>query len=156
MKWKMKIILLGIIISLVLCNLVIASNTANSSRKITLTFEPPMLYEEDGFLSFDMNDEAIFHVEPGCPLLPEHVVTMDFPLSTQIDDILISNTVIEEMAIGKKIRPAPQPTPLGHQDNIASISINYTIYGKPDPYPDTWFTHTLGGGLYDGKINIIL
>ena len=156
MKWGVKLFLVGIAMSLVLCNFVIGLDPPETKKEITIVFSNPVLIDQGNFLSLEIQESSSYLMEPGQPLLPVYTVSLNFTFPTQIDDIKLYHLEKKEMIVDKKIVPAPAPIALGYEKKEPSIVLKTSIYESTQSYPNTWYTYTLGGGICDGKRATIL
>lgn len=118
-------------------------------------FSNPHFTENGEYLMAKMDGTDSYMAEVGRPLIPFKTVKMTFPLGTKIGKIDVFHSEEKEIELNKKIMPA-FPIPLNMKSNDYKIKEDESIYSSFSPYPEEWFSYSLGGGIEDGKHVTIL
>jgi len=106
--------------------------------------------DNEGYLLIELTGTSTFQTAAGQPQLPKIVRTIELPFGAT--DIRVSLTPgdITTRHIDQEIRPATQMVPLTeeYQTFTAYTTTKDTqVYAMTTPYPETWFTSSIGVGL---------
>ncbi len=106
--------------------------------------------DSEGYLLIQLTGTSTFQTTAGQPQLPKIVQTIELPFGAT--DIRVSLTPGEftTQHIDQQIRPATQMVPLTqeYQSLAAYATIkDIEVYAQTTPYPETWFTSSVGVGL---------
>jgi hypothetical protein len=145
---------LCIIVIVVLSGLgaVAQSVTGNTFEKETVRFSEPTIQNADTYLSVVLNEANSFLMKQDKPLLPSYSKVYTFPFGTTIQSVTVTPQNIQTQTLLKDIEPTPQYAVIGQTPATKEAPINY----GSDPYPSSWFGYTVGCGLYDGELRIIV
>jgi hypothetical protein len=104
----------------------------------------------EGYLSLELVGTATYQATAGHPRLPMMVRTVELPFgATDISVTLIPQTITTQH-ITQEIRPALPLLPLTPEYQNLAAQTTYkdnAIYAMTTPYPETWYTSTVGVGL---------
>ena len=125
------------------------STTESREMSISLDFSSPAVEENGNYAIIKVNGLSCFS-ESGKPVLPVESKVLTFPLGTKILKIETTPFHTKTMSIEKQIQPGYKPMPLNKMDSII-CKPDKEIYESNAPYPNTWYSYSLGGGLADGK-----
>jgi len=106
--------------------------------------------DNDGYLLIELTGTSTFQTTPGEPQVPKIVRTIELPFgATDIRVSLTPQNIMTQQS-NYEIRPAQQMVPLTEEaQSIAASSTvkDATVYAMTTPYPETWFTTSIGVGL---------
>lgn len=122
-------------------------------ERTAVHFSEPILQNENTYISVNMDESNSYLMQQGKPMLPSYTQTFTYPFGTKITGVTVTPQNIQLQAVSKEIQPTPQRVVLG-QEGTASTKVT-TDYGT-ETYPATWFDYSVGCGLYDGAICIIV
>jgi hypothetical protein len=127
--------------------------TENTFEKVTVRFSEPTIQNENTFVSIALNEANSFLMKQDKPLLPSYTKVYTFPFGTTIQSVTVTPRDIQTQTLSKDIQPTPEYASIGQttQSNKQE-PINYGT----EVYPSTWFGYTVGCGLYDGQLSIIV
>ena len=127
--------------------------TGNSFEKVTVRFSELTIQNEETFVSVSLSEANSFLMKQNKPLLPSYSKVYTFPFGTVIQSVTVTPRDIQTQTLSKDIQPTPQYAVIG-QTTLANKEepINYGV----EEYPSTWFGYTVGCGLYDGQLSIIV
>ena len=128
------------------------TNDNTSIEKTTVAFSNPTFSSDSNFITVDFSEANSYIMEQGKPMVPCYEETFAFPFGTKIKSVTVTPKNIEMQTISKDIIPTPQRAIVG-QTLINSVSA--VDYGT-EPYPANWFEYSIGGGLYEGKLSVIV
>jgi hypothetical protein len=115
-------------------------------------FSTPTIKQTNDYITIHLQETNAFLTISGNPILPYHTQTFEFPFGTQIKDITYNISSIKEIQLPKIITPAPKP--VSHPSKTPSTQeINTELYNSNHPYPTTWYSYRLGGGLNRNHIH---
>jgi hypothetical protein len=104
----------------------------------------------EGYLLIELNGTSTYQTTAGQPQLPKIVRTIELPFGATDIHVSLTPTGVTTQHIDKEIRPAQQMLPIA--DDTDSIPVSATpkdaaVYAMNTPYPETWFTSSIGVGL---------
>lgn len=117
-------------------------------KEVTLSFSKPTIQDNDQYISLDIDESNRHITEPGKPMLPMYVKTIDLPFG--VTDINVYCTIqnIQEMTISKSIIPTPESIPLASTKKFSKEKlIDETVYSSYELYPTDWYSYRVGCGL---------
>jgi len=127
--------------------------TEHTLEKVTLRFSEPTIQNENKYVSVALNEANSFLMRQGKPMLPSYTKTFTFPFGTKIKSVTVTPQNIQMQTISKDIQPTPQWVVVGQKATINTEEpINYGF----EQYPTSWFEYSVGCGLYDGELSIIV
>jgi len=127
--------------------------TEHTLEKVTLRFSEPTIQNENKYISVALNEANSFLMRQGKPMLPSYSETFTFPFGTTIKSVTVTPQNIQMQTISKDIQPTPQRVVVGQTATINTEEpINYGF----EQYPTSWFEYSVGCGLYDGELSIIV
>ena len=127
--------------------------TEHTFEKVTLRFSEPTIQNENKYVSVALNEANSFLMKQGKPMLPSYSETFTFPFGTTIKSVTVTPQNIQMQTISKDIQPTPQWVVDGQ--NAKTNKEATKNYGT-EPYPSSWFEYSVGCGLYDGELSIIV
>lgn len=149
MKKIIMLLLVGTLLSTSLAATLTAQQTHGSQRTLTLTTPPCQIQPTSTTdLSLQLTGESTYLTDPGCPKLPTLTRTVELPFAATNIHVTLTPTDVTTTQITGQIRPCPQMLPL--LDDIqttTTITTDTTVYASTTPYPDTWYTTSIGVGL---------
>ncbi|MCX6671727.1 MAG: C25 family cysteine peptidase, partial [Euryarchaeota archaeon] len=129
------------------------SVTGNTFEKETVRFSEPTIQNADTYLSVALNEANSFLMKQDKPLLPSYSKVYTFPFGTTIQSVTVTPQNIQMQTLSKDIEPTPQYVIIGQTTPAnKEAPINYGA----EVYPSSWFGYTVGCGLYDGELSIIV
>ena len=127
--------------------------TEHTLEKVTLRFSEPTIQNENKYISVALNEANSFLMRQGKPMLPSYTETFTFPFGTTIKSVTVTPQNIQMQTISKDIQPTPQWVVVGQKATVNTEEpINYGF----EQYPTSWFEYSVGCGLYDGELSIIV
>ena len=150
----MKKMLSICIVGLFICSglVVVATPVHENTQQVSVHFSQPTLSTQNNFVSVAMPETNSFLMEQGKPLLPSYVETFHFPFRTTITSVSVTPSGVQTIPVSKDVAPTPQMVAVGRGSAKTVDSVNY----GSDPYPSTWFTYSVGSGLFDGSLSTIV
>ncbi|DAC72615.1 MAG TPA: peptidase C25 [Thermoplasmata archaeon] len=106
--------------------------------------------DNDRYLLVELTGTSTFQTTAGQPQLPKIVRTVELPFGATDIRVSLSPLDITTQHIDQEIRPAPQMLPLTpeYQAIAAQTTLkDEQVYAMTTPYPETWFTTSIGVGL---------
>lgn len=157
MSTKSVFLALSIITIIVFASMISLSNQmARETKKVELFFSYPFFQSDGEYIRVDILEATSQLVTPGNPLIPYSSLDLSFPLGTKILNIDVSYNQGAELAVDKKIHPAPQQIPLNCQLSPATFFENSDIYNSDMMYPNQTYTYRIATGLNNEKHVTIL
>lgn len=104
----------------------------------------------EGYLLIELNGISTFQTSAGQPQLPKIVRTIELPFGATGIQVSLTPGAITTQHIDYEIRPAQQMVPLTEESQSVAASStpkDAEIYAMTIPYPETWFTTSIGVGL---------
>ena len=129
------------------------SNKESEPRAISVSFSKPIIKNEKEFVSINIDEANSFIMVQGKPMLPCYEQTFAYPFGTKIKSVICKPVNIQTQTISKDVKPTPKPVIVG-QTTIKN-QIDTIDYGTK-PYPSKWFDYSVGGGLYNGELSVIV
>jgi len=127
--------------------------TEHTLEKVTQSFSQPTITNENEYVSVALKEANSFLMRQGKPLLPSYSETFTFPFGTTIKSVTVTPQNIQMQKISKDIQPTPERVVVGQTATINTEEpINYGF----EQYPTSWFEYSVGCGLYDGELSIIV
>ncbi len=150
----MKAISLGIIGILLLGSIgaMEFTNAVSTTISIDAGFLVPSLsvnsYGET-FLDLHLDSISMYVTEPGKPMLPKMVQTIELPFGARNIGVNVVPHEVEEYPVSAPIRPAPAMIPLnaGSEMVMRQIERDAAVYGQQEYYPRAWYSYRVGCGL---------
>ncbi|DAC72123.1 MAG TPA: hypothetical protein DSN98_06800 [Thermoplasmata archaeon] len=127
--------------------------TRNTTEKVTLRFSEPAIQNENTYATVALTEANTFLMEQGMPMLPSHTETYTFPFGTHIKSVTVTPQNIQMKTISKAIQPAPHWVVA---DQKATATTDEPISYGFKQYPSSWFDYSVGCGLYNGELSIIV
>ncbi len=122
-------------------------------EKVTLRFSEPIKQIEDNYVSIALNEANSFLMEQGKPMLPSYTKTFTFPFGTKIKSVTVTPQNIQTQVISKDIQPTPARVVVGEE---VTTNVKEPVNYGTESYPSEWFEYSVGCGLYDGELSIIV
>jgi len=143
-----------IVIILVLSGLgaVAAQNENYNFEHISISFNQPIVKNEDKYITLEVNEANSYLMTQGKPMLPSYQQSFKYPFGTKIKSVTITPKNIQEIKLTKKILPTPKMTQVGQKVEINSDIMNY----EDEPYPENWFTYKVFSGIDEQERKIIV
>jgi hypothetical protein len=143
------IILFGMIITPGISN-VYAINIyklKNQTLEVTQIFSEPLLIDTEHFIEIYSNEANSYLNDDGSPMMPVFTKVYEFPLGTKITDIKLFFLNVSTKRIEKQIKPVPCKQKIGNIVKSLEPVLNQEVYSSSKPFPNKWFSYTLGAGL---------
>ena len=140
------------------CVLAFTVSVANNKDKITtnLHFSNIQLKEAGYYLQILVDNCQLLHTsEGGQPMLPYYTKTYKFPIGTEISNVHIEVSDIEELELDKKIIPSNPAVSLNTMSFICD-SVEGEQYETDTYFPNEWYTYHIGVGIYNSQRTIFL
>jgi hypothetical protein len=105
---------------------------------------------DDGYLLIELNGTSTFQTTAGQPQLPKVVHTVELPFGATNIQVSLTPRDITTQHINQEIKPATQMVPLTEDyQSLAAYATtkDVQVYAMTTPYPETWFTTSIGVGL---------
>ncbi|KAA0002542.1 MAG: peptidase C25, partial [Thermoplasmata archaeon] len=124
-----------------------------TTSKMTIDFASPKLLEKSNdYIRIFLDDEELYIMNPGQPMLPRVVKTIELPFGVKNVKVEVLPKGVQEMAISKEIQPAPAPIPLTPMKESMK---GYTpppkkdkaVYSSYEFFPHSWYSYRVGCGL---------
>ncbi len=125
-------------------------HTASVSAHISTPSFTTRQIDSEGYALIELSDVSTFQTTAGQPQLPKIVQTFELPFGATGIHVSLTPRDLTTQQIDRQIRPAPQMLPLTpeYQSLAAYTRIkDEQIYAMTTPYPETWFTSSIGVGL---------
>lgn len=119
------------------------------SKNIDLEFDQISFIESGKFLEVKLDDVTTFLSDPGKPMIPKVVTSLELPFGAKNVQIEVIPKNLREVTIGKHIRPSPIHLPLLEISNqvVTQEYKNEGIYESSDPYPASWYKYQVTSGM---------
>lgn len=153
MKKIAILLMVGILISSTIGAVGIQSNeehTASLAAHINTPSYTTRQIDSDGYLLIELSDVSTFQTTAGQPQLPKIIQTFELPFGATDIHVSLTPRDLTTQQIDQQIRPAPQMLPLTpeYQSLAAYTRLkDEHVYALTTPYPETWFTSSIGVGL---------
>ncbi len=153
MKKIAILLMVGILISSTIGAVGTQSNkehTASLAAHINTPSYTTRQIDSEGYLLIELSDVSTFQTTAGQPQLPKIVQTFELPFGATDIHVSLAPRDLTTQQIDQQIRPAPQMLPLTpeYQSLAAYTRLkDERVYAMTTPYPDTWFTSSIGVGL---------
>jgi len=120
-----------------------------TSKEMTIDFSSPILKEDDStYVRFVLGQEELYIMNPGKPLLPRVLETIELPFGVRNIKIEFVPVGLHEMSISKEILPSPAAIPLSSMEGYVSPpKKDADIYNSSNLYPSSWYSYHVGCGL---------
>ena len=129
-------------------------NLMEKSSIFTLEFPPMTIskYDKD-FIEISLQDTSSFFMEPGKPVVPKVIETIELPFGIRNVKVEVTPYNIQEFPIENEIRPAPPHVLLTEVENNVMIKSekNEDIYTSEKLFPYSWYSYRVGCGLNNHK-----
>jgi hypothetical protein len=102
------------------------------------------------YLLAELSGTSTYQTTAGQPQLPKIVRTFELPFGATDISVSLNPREITTQHINQEIRPAPQMLPLTPEYQSLATQTKVKddqIYTMTTPYPETWFTTSIGVGL---------
>jgi len=120
-------------------------------EKISVIFDNINIEERklngETFIQLDIEGTNARLDYSGKPMLPVYSQTLNLPFGSKIISYEHEISEIQNIALSKKISPAPKPVIIGQEKSDSDFNIDQIIYNSDELYPENWFDSYLGGGL---------
>jgi hypothetical protein len=106
--------------------------------------------DNEGYLLIELTGTSTFQTTAGQPQLPKIVRTIELPFGATNIRVSLTPGDITTEHIDQEIRPATQMVPLTEEyQTLAAYTTtkDSQVYSMTTPYPETWFTSSIGVGL---------
>ena len=153
MKKITILFVVGILISTTI-GAVGTQSTQESTKSLSAYIHTPSFQiqslNNENYLLIELSETSTFQTKAGQPQLPKIVYTFELPFGAR--DICVSCNPhdITTQQIDQEIRPAAQMLPLTvESQSLAAYTRikDEQVYAMTTPYPETWFTTSVGVGL---------
>ena len=121
----------------------------------TINFSEPTVIDMGNYVRIGLKEANSYLNEHGYPSLPVITKTFILPIGTKIISVDCKPRSAKEIKIDKKIFPAVGAIPLV-KDYKIKIEENARIYNSFKAFPNKWYTHHIGVGVYNGENVIFL
>jgi hypothetical protein len=142
----MKKILAGITVAILLisgCGAVASSSTDQKLvQKETVSFSSVQLIEVDEYTDIGLSDATSYLSTPGGYVLPVVTRVYTFPFLTKITDVSVSFSEVQETALEKPLRLAPQPI----ADSASGVTQEELQSAVLEQYPETSYRYHVAAG----------
>ncbi len=104
----------------------------------------------EGYLLIELTGTSTFQTTAGQPQLPKIVRTIELPFGASNICVALTPVDITTQHINQEIKPAVQMVPLtAESQSLAAYTTtkDAQVYAMTTPYPETWFTTSIGIGL---------
>jgi len=126
-----------------------SSNFGSTSRTVEYHqyFSDPGIIENEEFIEVVVKETDYYNIVDGTPMLPIFSKTFEFPFGTKIVDVEFTTSNVDNIIIGKQIKPIPSKQKIG--DSVVNIEgiLNKEIYSSDNPFPSKWLDYKTGAGL---------
>jgi hypothetical protein len=125
-------------------------STMTLSEQITTPAIQTRSINNEGYLLLELAGTSTYQTSAGEPQVPKIVKTVELPFGATDIQVSLTPQDITVEHIEQEIKPAAQMLPLTmeYQSVAVQSSIKDTqIYEMTTPYPDTWYTTSIGVGL---------
>ena len=153
----MKKIAILLIVGILIGSTIGAVGTRNNTEDIQFVsahIATPSLQtrqvDNDEYLSLELTGSSTYRNAAGRPQLPTIVQIFELPFGATGVQVSLTPLDITTQHISQEIRPAPQLIPLtaDYEDIQGYATIkDESVYSMTTPYPETWFTTSIGVGL---------
>ncbi|MEA2054093.1 MAG: C25 family cysteine peptidase, partial [Candidatus Thermoplasmatota archaeon] len=153
LKKILPLVIIGVLLTNGIGAVVSYSENSGSTTKFTLSFPSLDMQEYDsGYLEARLENTLSYVTNPGCPMLPKIVKTVELKFGVQNVRVEVIPKILQEYSIERKIRPAPvlvplAPTYITNRDKITRSWENEAVYTGEQLYPSAWYTYRVGCGL---------
>jgi len=109
------------------------------------------------YLLAELTGISTFQTTAGQPQLPKIVRTFELPFGATDISVSLTPHEITTQHIDQEIRPAPQMIPLTpeYQSLATQTKVkDNQVYAMTTPYPETWFTTSIGVGLNENNQHV--
>jgi len=120
---------------------------------ITYQFSPPLIQEQNDYVTIRLSEATSYRNIPGEPILPLSLNTLELPFGSIIKDVRCTIEDIRETPLTQKIAPAAKPAPDSTENHMTLPYENQELYAKNELFPKNWYSYRLTGGL--NKQNIL-
>jgi hypothetical protein len=125
-----------------------------TTQSLSEHFTTPAIQKQtinnEGYLLIELTGTSTFQTTAGQPQLPKIVRTMELPFGATDIHVSLTPNDITTQHIDQEIRPATQMVPLTEEyQRLAAYATtkDTKVYAMTTPYPETWFTTSIGVGL---------
>lgn len=132
------------------------ASTTTLSQHIPTPVIQSRTITNEGYLFLELEDSSTYQTSAGEPQLPRIVRTIELPFgATDVSVSLIPRDITTEQ-IDQQIKPAAQMIPLNteYQSTAQSPLKDARIYAMTTPYPETWYTTSVGVGLNENNDHV--
>jgi len=121
---------------------------AASHYTSTVSFAPLSLKPDAaGYLRISLSGEDTLLMNPGKPLLPRTVQTVELPFGVQNVQVTAIVSGVQERRIDREVAPAPAPLPLSPNVEYTPPGKDTALYDSVEPFPTSWYSYNVGCGL---------
>ncbi|OYT28511.1 peptidase C25 [Thermoplasmatales archaeon ex4572_165] len=142
-----KIYTIGLIFLFILGGMQTVAVTQNPTKQITIQFidefsQPSMSINYNNDIEFDSLNKNTYLMNPGKPLLPMNIKTIELPFGVDNIHVQLNPTVTSTSTITNDVTPAPYPQSYNiHATQKAIQPKKDTLtYQSDETYPSEWFT----------------
>jgi len=125
------------------------------SLEFIQNFSEPWTIDNEDFIEIYIEQTNTYMNFEGAPMMPVFSKVYEFPPGTKITDIQATFQKIKTSNIEKKIKPVPLKQKIGNKIITGEEIINQEIYDSSDPYPNEWFSYSIGAGLNKNNNHVI-
>ena len=120
-----------------------------SPQNITMNFSQPVAIEYDDYTMISLEEEEQqYLMNPGQPLLPRVVKTVELPFGVKHVKVKVTPGKIHEMMLAKEILPSPAPAPLSPMEGYTPPPRkDERVYGSAHLFPSSWYSYHVGCGV---------
>jgi len=125
----------------------------NNVETITFVqqFSKPELRNNNEFVEIIIEQTNLVLIDEQKPMMPIFSKTFELPFGTKITDLKVKIPKFQSLEIEKLITPVPKKQKIGTEEIKIKKSIDENIYSSNEPYPNSWYSYSLGTGL--NKLN---
>jgi len=123
------------------------ASTTMTTKEFTYHFSVPTIEISDDDAVVHLQEAHQYLMDPGAPVLPITLETMEFPLGTQITVVSCDVRLNNDLEVSHQITAALPSVPTTDISNEPQMIKNPDIYEQNSYYPSQWYSYKLSGGL---------
>lgn len=110
----------------------------------------------DNTISLSLDGVSTYLMEPGRPMLPKIVKVFELPFGAKNVKVEVTPGAVTEKQVSKEVSPSPQMLPLEilQTEPYIEQEKDLNVYSSDEPYPSTWYSYSVRGGLNDENIRV--
>ena len=130
------------------------AETQNDTEKYiseTLSFSQPTIHEKNEYLSITLPESTSYSWNSGKPMLPIVTKIYTLPFGTQINNVAVRLSTVNEQKLTGYIEPAPDAYMLSTSIRETQATSPIATYEDITLFPETQYTYITGGGLLEDE-----